>query len=208
MGHDPPLEPSAVLRLLSSRDPGWQRGAGASVFSQGAPGTRGQALGPGLLRYVKEPQRCLKTDVTQRGDVQVDDFYGERPVVGPFEGWSRRRLANRPGLQLMPVSARASLTIALCPAGSIPKVFLQWLSFRPLPKRGAVSLQKRSGFLNATPSFSAPFERSPHSRAAAFAQRWLTPDAWSVTIQIRTNRVPLKPADPVSARPMGAMHPG
>ncbi|APD48464.1 hypothetical protein KQ302_09060 [Synechococcus sp. CS-602] len=55
------------------------------IFSQGAPGTRAK-LWARVCQYVKEPQRCLNQDVTQRGAVQVDDFYGEPPSFGPFDG--------------------------------------------------------------------------------------------------------------------------
>lgn len=55
------------------------------VFSQGAPGTRAK-LWARVCQFVKEPQHCLNQDAAVRGAVQVDDFYGEPPSFGPFEG--------------------------------------------------------------------------------------------------------------------------
>lgn len=53
------------------------------VFSQGAPGTRAK-LWARVCQFVKEPQRCINQEASLRGEVGVDDFYGEPPGLGPI----------------------------------------------------------------------------------------------------------------------------
>lgn len=55
------------------------------LFSQGAPGTRAK-LWARVCQYVKEPQRCINQDAGLRGEAGVNDFYGEAPSLGLFDG--------------------------------------------------------------------------------------------------------------------------